>query len=409
MNKAIKKIIIAIVALLVAVLSVFASSYAIFNRLVDANRLISVNTGNWSNFAEEFIYENNDDLHILQVGNGYEYYNCVTITGYVGRKTSVVFPSVVYDKNDGNKLKFVTKIGENAFSKSNHIEGTNKNITSMTFRKTDNYDYALTEIMPYAFRTSDIKDFSTLPTSVQSIGREAFAESMVEMINLEDVSVIGEKAFMSSALKHTAESVLILPNQIKEIGNFAFADCDNLQKVYVGDSTFSIGTGAFSYSNNLQEISVSNINTHYKSFNGVLYTNDYNMKLLQYPIGLKNNTFNFPKDVACVASHSFAESLLTTISFSNSKITTIEDDAFRLSKNIADINVGKSIEYIGAGAFAECVSLKSVYIDNSAKTPAKLGTEAFGTGVGIVINVPQNLYSTYTANADWNKYQIILN
>ncbi len=86
-----------------------------------------------------------------------------------------------------------------------------------------------------------------------SIGAEAFADSVIEKVDLFDsVTTIGEGAFRNC----TGLTELTLPASITNIGADAFEGCTNLEKVNIQCEMSALPEGAFSGLTNLKEVAI---------------------------------------------------------------------------------------------------------------------------------------------------------
>ncbi|MGN1132711.1 MAG: leucine-rich repeat protein [Ruminococcus sp.] len=86
---------------------------------------------------------------------------------------------------------------------------------------------SITSIGKYAFYKCTALTSIAFPDLVTEIGDRAFYQcEALEKINLNNVKVIGERAFYGNAVKE-----LIMPLTLTEVKSYAFANCDNLTKV----------------------------------------------------------------------------------------------------------------------------------------------------------------------------------
>lgn len=88
----------------------------------------------------------------------------------------------------------------------------------------------------FLFGADEIKDID-IPGNIDSIGREAFKQSSIESVKLEDgVSVIDAEAFEGcKSLKH------VDLGRVSVIKDGAFRNCNALREVYLPDSVIMMG------------------------------------------------------------------------------------------------------------------------------------------------------------------------
>lgn len=171
---------------------------------------------------------------------------------------------------------------------------------------------------------------------------------------------------------------LVIPTTYNEkpvttIKEDAFACCENLTSIKIGDSVTTIGEYAFCLCYSLEKIEVSPNNEKFKSINGNLYTKD-GKKLIQYAIGKKDAKFVVPNGVETIGYMAFYKcSNLTSVEISDSVIA-IGDRAFSFCENLKSVAIGDGVITIGKEAFSSCESLVSLSIGDSVTT---IGKEAF--------------------------------
>nr|WP_319490022.1 leucine-rich repeat domain-containing protein [uncultured Caproiciproducens sp.] len=166
------------------------------------------------------------------------------------------------------------------------------------------------------------KNCVTIPSTVKSIGEEAFNEC-TDMIEI------------------------IIPNSVTAIGRYAFEQCSGLKKVTIPNSVTSIGNYAFDQCTSLKSVTLSN-----------------NLK----SIGIK--TFN-----GCTS--------LTKITIPDN-VTSIEKYAFEECTSLKSATISSSVKSIGLDAFDGCDDLTiSGYQNTPIQTYAKKNGISFKSiGVG---------------------------
>lgn len=129
-----------------------------------------------------------------------------------------------------------------------------------------------------------------------------------------------------------------IPENIKNIGGYAFSNCKNLTNITIPNSVTNIGWGTFFNCTNLTNITISN--------------------------GIKN-----------IGSWVFSYCRkLTSVTIGNS-VTSIEWGAFYGCSSLTSVTIPNSVTIIGISAFYKCSSLTSVTIPDSVTS---IGREVFG-------------------------------
>ncbi len=180
----------------------------------------------------------------------------------------------------------------------------------------------------FGFRYNTAFEKITIPDSVEKINMYAFADCVVEELNLPNsLTEIGEAAFYNCDNLQT----LNLPSSIITIGDYVFRDCDGLQSVTLPASVQSIGQGAFGICENLTTINLSQT------------------KITELPNSM------FDKDIAL-------KNVLLP-----STLTTIGGSAFYLCKSLETISIPNTVTSIGSFAFSFCEKLSETGINESSQ------------------------------------------
>ena len=212
-----------------------------------------------------------------------------------------------------------------------------------------------------------LKEIS-FPDSVTEIGRFAFGncKSLKQISIPATVEIIGEYAFAySSGLKN-----IVLNEGLKEIRLGAFYDCYSLVIVEIPASVEKIGEVAFSRT---KKIIVDSDNRYYSSDeNGVLFDKE-KTTLIQYPGGLKSESYVVPDSVLSIGDSAFKNSGLKSITLSKG-LGLIGNRAFYGCESLKSIIIPDSVTKIGGSAFANS-ALKEIYFGKGLKS---IGSYAFG-------------------------------
>ena len=184
---------------------------------------------------------------------------------------------------------------------------------------------------------------------------------------------------------------VIIPDSIKEIGNYAFYSCDSLTFVVIGNGVTTIGEYAFSHCTNLDVLtigtSVTNIGRYgfaYCSNLSEIFFNATQMSNLSS----KNEVFRYAgserkntkviigENVTRIPSYLFSPythqdniySTICRVEFApNSVCKTIGAYAFSGCKGLKSITIPNSVTYIGVEAFSRCSDLQTVIMGENVK------------------------------------------
>ena len=159
------------------------------------------------------------------------------------------------------------------------------------------------KISNYAFvENKDIVKI-TLGENIKEIGDFAFkgCENLLEIDFNDKLLTIGEEAF-SGATK--IEKLNNLPTFLQTIKDKAFYNCLSLTEVSLSGNVINLGAGVFANCVKLSSITISEFNSFYKTIDGVIYTAD-GKEIVQYPHGLKNESFIINEDVVSIRRNAF--------------------------------------------------------------------------------------------------------
>ena len=221
----------------------------------------------------------------------------VTVRGYVGKDTEAVIPSTLGGKK-------VTKIGYSAFG-----------------------------------------------------GHYAYSSSLESVVIPEGVTVIDEMAFdRSPAIKK-----ITLPNSLTTIGKHAFAET-SLTNVTIPDNVTTIGDDIFCACSSLTTIAVSENNKNFRAIDGVLFNSDMT-ELICYPYAKENESYEIPDGVTTIRVGAVSCISLKSITIPKS-VTTVCSEGFAGSISLETVN------YSGSKADWAAIKIDDYY--NDCLTDAKI-------------------------------------
>lgn len=251
----------------------------------------------------------------------------------------------------------VRSIGDSAFNRCNAL-------TTVTFAEGSQLKsigvsafYGTEHAYP---RFKEIK----IPDSVETIGNEAFYDCQ----NLERIALPSALQTLSNGTFSgcTALSEVTFPASLKIIERSAFSGCRNLSEVKLPASLTAIQSSVFHRCSNLKTVSYdgslarwSQINVD-KGFLGYscpsLVTDDYTAQF----ISVMDDADPPPKTVT-ITKYTGTESTVILPSTINSwTVTKIGEDALKDNTTITSVTIPANVTEIGSNAFAGCTNLTSV-------------------------------------------------
>jgi len=199
-----------------------------------------------------------------------------------------------------------------------------------------------------AFSGAEMLTSVTIPNSVTSIGKYAFADTQLTSVVIPNsVTVISEGVFANTRL----ESVHI-PDSVISIGKEAFSGT-RLIMLTIPNSVTSIGPYAFSNSQ-LNTVVLSN------SITTISEGTFFNTNLAH------EKSVTIPNSVTSIGKNAFLQSRLFSVTIPNS-VTSIGESAFAQNR-LTSLNIPNSVISIGDSAFEGNKELKTISIPDELKT-----------------------------------------
>ena len=302
----------------------------------------------------------------------------------------IVIPSEI---THNNVTHSVTSIGNDAF------EGCS-GLTSITIPN------SVTRIGSYAFRYCLGLTSVTIPNSVTSIGDYAFnrCEGLTSVTIPNSVTSIGNYAFLES---FRLTSVTI-PNSVTSIGGYAFRDCYGLKEVHINDLSAWCNISFNEYTNNPLYYA-KNLYLNGKLVTNLVIPNDVK-EIKNYAFvhcdGLTSITI--PNSVTSIGNSAFAYcDGLTCITIPNS-VTSIGNRAFEICSGLTSVTIGTGVKNIGSEAFAKCRDLADVYC--LATSVPSTNATAFNESYPeyMTLHVPAEAINIYKTTAPWSNFGTIV-
>ena len=369
--------------------------------------------------------------------------DCIEIVKYLGKDEEVIIPSFVESIGKeafrGSNIKKITlsnslkAIGDSAFFNCNSLE---------EIVLTDNISY----IGESCFEGTKIKNI-IIPKKVLILSKRAFANTALEKVELNNVKIIKEEAFIGckeleeitlptsitklekATFKYCEKlkSVTILGDlydlpestfeldyflsniklndSLLTIGSKAFYLCIGLKEIYIPKNVINIEASAFGGCKNLVSFDIDNENRVYDSrdnSHALIETNTNKLLLvtdkLIIPESIKiigKNCFSnklikniiFPKDLEKIEDNAFSNCRLLKEIIIPDSVTAIGEATFSGCISLEKVILSNKIEEIKDNTFNNCINLKSINIDNIKS----IGKNAFNNNRSLDVKLPNNL------------------
>ena len=204
-----------------------------------------------------------------------------------------------------------------------------------------------------------------IPDSVETIGNGAFYDCR----DLERIALPSALQTLSTVTFYncTALSEVTFPASLKTIESSAFSGCRNLSKVKLPASLTAIQSSVFHLCINLKTVSYDGSLEQWSRItadNDVLGYSCPSLVMSDYTaqfILVKNDFLDPPPKTVTITKYTGTESTVILPSTINSwPVTKIGEDAFQDNTTITSVTIPANVTEIGSNAFAGCTNLTSV-------------------------------------------------
>lgn len=206
-------------------------------------------------------------------------------------------------------------------------------------------------------------------------------------LNTSKVTVPGNRLPESGLYSKKTLQKIILPDNLKTIGNHAFAYCSNLKNVTFPKSLVTIEYNVF-YQSGLSEVVLPE---NLKEIEDGVFYECYSLKKV-----------TFPKTLVTIGNNAFRQCSLSEIALSDS-LKTIGNNAFRYCQQLQKVTFPEKLEAIGTYAFSDCFRLHTTTL--KGKTAPAISDNTFNYTK--VFYVPEGAAQTYKEASNWSNLVII--
>ena len=185
-------------------------------------------------------------------------------------------------------------------------------------------------------------------------------------------------AFSKNAIKS-----IVLPNSVKEIGEYAFASCSALTEFSFPDTLIKIGEGAFAYCTSIKSVSLPSI----PEIPDFAFEGCTALESVTYPLSVKT-----------IGDGAFKQCEKLAFISGGENVSEIGKDAFNGCKSIESISFGKKLSEIKDGALRNLSSLKTITVAED--------NVRYETQTGALIDKREKKVILFPCDSQLNEYQV---
>lgn len=286
----------------------------------------------------------------------------------------------------------------------------------------------ITDIPDNAFSSSQLR-FVDLPTSLKTIGKEAFYKRYLtgKLTLPATLETIGKEAFAYNNITEVE-----IPDNVTSMDTHVFRDNQKLITAKLGTGLTSLNTGSFYNCEALKTVTGGvNVRTIYgdcfrycEALETASDLQPREVKSNAFDGAKKLQSFNFA-DITDLGSYAFRNcqtlksvelpkissmssycfngcSSLTTVKMGD-KITYIPSDAFSGCSSLEEVVMGSSVRELGSSCFySSSGKLKRVYL--AAPAPPSTNSSPFYSLSGVTLYVPDYAMISYKQHSYWSQF-----
>lgn len=202
----------------------------------------------------------------------------------------------------------------------------------------------------------------SIPDNVKEIGEEAFAgnDNLVKVTIGEKVEKIDYRAFADCDNLRTIK----VGDSVKEIETAAFSNNEALKNVSLGASVREIGSGVFAGCSRLSGLSLSEKNPYLSYDGGVLYDDEKTVLYALLP-DYEKVSITLPGSVEEISAYAFWGNPYLENVILDSNLQSVPSYAFSNCINLKSVDIPLPVRSIEAKAFEDCVNLQKVVLPDS--------------------------------------------
>lgn len=235
-----------------------------------------------------------------------------------------------------------------------------RNISYQNYSKDETFDEYPSKYGYSAFYNQPKLTKVTISSSVTAIPKYLFynCTALSDVAIQERLVSIPEYSFTNCNL-----SALTLPNSVKSIGRYAFADNLSLKSAVLGDNVQIIGNYAFSGCSNLTDLDLGN---------SLVTIGDYAFQSIGSNVNTGLNVV-CPNTLSSIGEYAFKGSSISSINIPDS-VTKIGECCFIGNTKLKEVTIGNGCRELPEAVFYGCSALTSVVLNDGLE---KISNRAF--------------------------------
>lgn len=280
----------------------------------------------------------------------------------------------------------------------------------------DGVAYTVTATEGYAFNNCTDLITVTLPSTLKELGQFTFNRcSNLEQVNVPDgITAIPYGCFFGTALKSMA-----LPASVSAIEGYAFAYTSKLTDINITDAITDLGEAAFCGSG-ITSVTIPADITVIPKFAFSICNNLESVTLHDGITALEDNAFaadpllkaiSLPESVTSLGASAFATCQSLEEIVVPDGVTAIPDKCFYSCTGLKRAVFGKGVKSIGENAFTKYKAISAAFqlkelvlkSESVVSGGANFANEIYDSAT---VYVPETLVEAYKADADWGKFNI---
>ena len=276
-------------------------------------------------------------------------------------------------------------------------------------------DVLTTEIPNDVFKNKRSLKKVILPKDLKIIGNSAFHGcSNLEIDNLpETIEYIGDQAFFQC----TKLNISKMPDALIELGLASFYDCNSLRTLTFGENLENLNHQTFHTCANLEYVDLSK--TKIKELGNQTFIHAFALTTLLLPptletIGYESisvtglTSLDLPSSLKKIDDSGISRTKIRTLNFSENLIELAEN-ALANNVHLLTVNLPASLQYISESAFSGDKKISAISCYSETAPEATSATFEDINTSKCVLSVPANSLDSYLEAEGWNLFSNIEN